>query len=114
MDTPAPARRLTGSELRQLLERRRRLRDEIVRLPRAAQRDVLVALEAARRQRLNVAHAARIPAEMSKAELIRWLKWRIDTAGLEESAAGIRALDRAHRAHAAAARRLSRRVAGQG
>jgi hypothetical protein len=100
MGTPASTR-LSGSELRQLLQWRRRLRDEIVRLPRAWQLRVLSAIEGARRRRLAGPPAARFPLEMGRAELIRWLKWRIDAAGVEESAAGIRALDRARRARAA-------------
>ena len=96
-----------------MLEWRRRLRDEIVALPRVGQREVLGAIETARRHRLSGLHAAPIAVEMSRAELIRQLKWRIDAAGLGESAAGIRALDRAQRAHAAAARRLSSRDTAQ-
>ena len=107
------ARLLSGSELRQLLEWRRRLRDEIVALPRVGQREVLGAIEAARRNRLSGRQEAPIAVEMGRAEIIRQLKWRIDAAGLEESAAGIRALDRAQRAHTAAARRLSRRDTAQ-
>ena len=99
--------------MRQLLEWRRRLRDEIVALPRVGQREVLGAIEEARRSRLSGTQAARTPPEMSRAELIRRLKWRIDAAGLEESAAGVRALDRARRAHAATLQRLSRRDTGR-
>ena len=111
--TPDSARRLSGGELRQLLEHRRRLRDEIVALPRVGQREVLGAIEESRRYRLSGTQAARTPPEMSRAELIRRLKWRIDAAGLEESAAGVRALDRAKRAHAVTLQRLSHRGTGR-
>lgn len=112
MSTPGAIRHLSGGELRQLLEWRRRLRNEIVGLPRVWQRQVLDALEGARRHRLAGTSPEPIPTEMSRAEMIHLIKWRIDAAGLEESAAGIRALDRARRAQAETARRVSRRNAG--
>jgi len=114
MGTSGTARLLSGSELRQLLVWRRRLRDEIVRLPRVWQREVLGAVEEARRHRLSTSQPVGTPMEMGRAELIRRLKWRIDAAGLEESAAGVRALDRASRARAGGVRRVSRRGTGQG
>jgi hypothetical protein len=112
MATPGAMRQLSGGELRQLLEWRRRLRAEIVGLSRVGMRQVLHALEEARRQRLAGPPAETAPAVMTRAEMIHRLKWRIDAAGLEESGAGIRALDRARRAQAETARRVSRRSAG--
>jgi len=112
MGAPGAIRRLSGGELRQLLEWRRRLRSEIVGLPRVWQRQVLDALEEARRHRLAGPSPQPTPTEMSRAELVHLIKWRIDAAGLEESAAGIRALDRARRGQAETARRVSRRDAG--
>lgn len=112
MATHGAIRHLSGGELRQLLEWRRRLRAEIVGLTRVGQRQVLDALEEARGHRLAGASPYPTPTEMSRAELIHLIKWRVDAAGLEESAAAIRALDRARRAQAETARRISQRGAG--
>jgi hypothetical protein len=81
-----------------LLVLRGRLREEIVGLPRQAQRDVLQALERARQQRLHGKAAPWTPPAMTAAELIREIKWRIDAAALPEVVAGAAVLDRARRA----------------
>ncbi len=112
MATPKAVRAFSGSELRQLLEWRRRLRDEVVGLPRVWQREVLRALEEARQHRLHGRLIHRTPPEMSSGELIREIKWRIDASALDECAAGVRALNRAERAHGARVRRLARRETG--
>jgi hypothetical protein len=101
-------RALSGADMRRLLQLRRRLRDELVRLPRARQRDVLLALARARHARLHAAAAVPVPPEMTPAELRRELKWRIDAAGLAELEAGARVLDRAQRVAAARIRREAR------
>ena len=108
MDAHSLQRILSGPELRRLLLLRRRIRDEIVRLPRALQREVLRALEEARQRRLHGRVASWTPPEMTAAELIREIKWRIDAASLAEATAGARALDRGHRLAAQRARRTDR------
>jgi hypothetical protein len=106
---PQPAPRvLTGSELRHLLVLRSRLRGTVVGLPRAGMREVLVALE---RARVSGETPPAI-AEMTAGELLRALKWRIDTAGPAELEAAAGALERARRAVAARARRTGRRTSG--
>jgi len=89
---------MSGTELRRLLVFRGRLRQEIVGLPRRAQRDVLRALEHARQLRLHGRAAAWTPPAMTAAELIREIKWRIDASSLAEVTAGVEVLDRARRA----------------
>ncbi len=98
MSGPPQPRSISGAELRRLLVLRGRLREEVVGLPRRAQRDVLCALEQARQLRLNGRVAAWAPPAMTAAELIREIKWRIDASSLEEVAAGVVVLDRASRA----------------
>lgn len=105
------ARVLSGGELRRLLVLRTRVRDGIVGAPRAVQRDVLRALEEARRLRLEGRAESWIPPAMAPGELIREIKWRIDVASLHEAGAAARALDRAARD---AARRRRRRNPDRG
>ncbi|MCL6553587.1 MAG: hypothetical protein K6W08_10785 [Firmicutes bacterium] len=91
---------LGGADLRTLLQLRRRLRHEIVAIPRDQLREVLYALEQTRRWR----HAPPpwAPAEMSRGEILRELKWRLDVAALPELVAAARVLDRIQQARAAA------------
>jgi hypothetical protein len=99
---------LSGADVRRLLQLRRRLRDELVRLPRARQRDVLLALARARQTRLHTGAGVPLPPEMTPAEMRREIKWRIDAAGLAELDAGVRVLDHAQRVAASRARREAR------
>jgi len=101
-------RGLSGAEVRRLFLLRRRLRDELVGLPRARQREVLLALARARQLRLQGAATGPAPPEMTPAELRREIKWRIDAADLTELEAGARVLDRARRAADVRARREPR------
>ncbi|MDR7512241.1 MAG: hypothetical protein QN147_09525 [Armatimonadota bacterium] len=98
-----PSRQLSGSELRELLVLRARLRETAVGLPRAALHAALVAMEQA--------HAGRPPrpvALMTGGELLRELKWRLETASPAELRAGAASVERARRARA---RREARRAA---
>lgn len=104
MATQTTGRLLSGQELRRLLVLRRRIREEIVGLPRSLQREVLCALDRARQLRLHGKAVAWTPPQMTGAELLREIKWRIDSASLSEAAAGARALDRARRTAAARAK----------
>jgi len=101
-------RGLTGAEVRRLFLLRRRLRDELVGLPRNRQREVLLALARARQLRLHGAATGPAPPEMTLAELRREIKWRLEAAGLAELEAGARVLDRTRRVADARARRESR------
>jgi hypothetical protein len=88
---------LSGSELRRLLVLRSRLREAIVGVPRAVQREVLQAIETARQVRQEGRTRAWTPPEMTRDELIREIKWRLDAAGLDEVDAAARVIDRAGR-----------------
>jgi hypothetical protein len=109
MGSDRAPRTISGSELRHLLVLRTRLRESVVGLPRAAMRDVLMALERARR----AAGAPEAIPEMTAGELLRELKWRLDTAGTVELEAAAAALERARRA-VARARRAGHRHSGSG
>ncbi|MDR7417618.1 MAG: hypothetical protein QN178_01755 [Armatimonadota bacterium] len=97
MEAATTHRPLSGSELRRLLELRSHLRGAIVDAPRQVQRAVLQALEAARQSRLEGRARPWDPPAMTRDEIIREVKWRLDAAGLDEVAAAARVLDRAHR-----------------
>ncbi|MDR7555617.1 MAG: hypothetical protein QN157_08425 [Armatimonadota bacterium] len=92
--SPIERTRLSGTDLRHLLQLRRRLRDEIVAIPRDLLREVLYALEQTRRWRYQPSPPPWAPAEMSRGELLRELKWRLDVAALPELVAAARVLDR--------------------
>jgi hypothetical protein len=105
---PSDCTRLGGADLRTLLQLRRRLRDEIVAIPRDQLREVLYALEQTRRWR-HAPPPPWAPAEMSRGEILRELKWRLDVAALPELVAAARVLDRIQQARAAARLRSRRR-----
>jgi hypothetical protein len=88
---------LSGSELRRLLVLRGRLRETIVGAPRTIQRDVLRALEEARRARQHGHAPPWIPPDMARDELVREIKWRLDAASLVEVDAADRVMERARR-----------------
>ncbi len=92
----APVERIrpSGTDLRHLLQLRRRLRNEIVAIPRELLREVLYALEQTRRWRHQPSPPPWAPAQMSRGELLRELKWRLDVAALPELVAAARVLDR--------------------
>ncbi|MDR7483435.1 MAG: hypothetical protein QN183_13340 [Armatimonadota bacterium] len=98
--------RLAGSRLRQLLELRRRLRDEAVDLPRDVLREVLYAIEQTRRLRLGPHRSPWAAAQMSRGELLREIKWRLDVAALPELTAAARVLDRIRQVRRVGPRRL--------
>jgi hypothetical protein len=100
-----PSRLLSGSELRELLVLRARLRETAVGLPRAALHATLVAMEQARAGR-----PPRPIAAMTGGELLRELKWRLETASATELRAGAASVERARRALAARVRRGARRT----
>lgn len=93
--------RLTGTRLRQLLQLRHRLRHEAADVPRDVLREILYAIEQTRRWRLGPDRAPWAPAQMSRAELLRELKWRLDVAALPELTAAARVLDRTRQARRA-------------
>lgn len=111
MSAPGHARFLSGGELRRLLALRSRVRDGVVGAPRAVQRDVLRAIEEARRMRLEGRLESWTPPAMAPDELIREIKWRIDVASPHEADAAARVLDRAARN---AARRKRRQNPSRG
>lgn len=94
---------LSGSELRRLLVLRGRLREAIVGVPRTIQRDVLRAIEEARRARQRGPAGPWIPPAMAGDELVREIKWRLDAAALAEVDAAARVLERARRRRTARA-----------
>ncbi|MDR7523466.1 MAG: hypothetical protein QN168_13510 [Armatimonadota bacterium] len=97
MHGPGPRPPLRGTELRRLLVLRGRLRDEVAGAPRRVQREVLRALELARRLRLEGCARPWTPPAMAPDELLREIKWRVDVASLAEVSAAVRVLDRARR-----------------
>jgi len=92
---PARARRLSGRELRQLLELRQRIKIESLRLPAARQRQLLDLLE---RSRPWVSPPPPLP-EMSRGELVRAIRWRLGTISLPTALAAARLLDRPRPRH---------------
>lgn len=85
--------RLTGSEVRQLIELREMIKLESVRLPAARQRDLLALLEAARPWKTD---PPRLP-EMSRGELVRAIRWRVGTIPLPGARDAARFIARARR-----------------
>jgi hypothetical protein len=88
---------LSGSELHRLLTLRSRLRAAIVGAPRRVQRDVLQTMETARQARQEGRARPWVPPEMTRDEVIREIKWRLDAAGLDEVDAAARVIARAGR-----------------
>lgn len=70
--------RLSGSEIRRLLELRELIKVESLQLPAASQRQLLDLLE---RSRPWIGAAAPLP-EMSRGELTRAIRWRLGTVSL--------------------------------
>jgi len=70
--------RLSGSEVRRLLELRELIKVESFRLPAARQRELLALLERARPWRID---PPPLP-EMSRGELVRAIRWRLGTVSL--------------------------------
>lgn len=83
--------RLSGSELRRLLELRERIKLEAFRLPTGRQRQLLELLE---RSRPWTAPPPPLP-EMSRGELVRAINWRLGTITLPTALAAAALLDRA-------------------
>lgn len=79
--------RLSGSEIRRLLELREMIKVESFRLPSARQRELLELLE---RSRPWIGTAPPLP-EMSRGEMVRAIRWRLGTVSLPtaEAAAGL-------------------------
>jgi hypothetical protein len=86
---------ITGGELRRLLALRARLREAVVGQSRGTQREVLRAMEEARRRRENRDAAPWMPPAMATDELIREIKWRLDVASVPELDAAEAVLARA-------------------
>jgi hypothetical protein len=97
MRSPTGRQALSGSELHRLLALRSRLRAEIVGAPRRVQRDVLEMMEAARQARQDGRVRRWVAPEMTRDEVIREIKWRLDAAGLDEVDAAARVMARARR-----------------
>lgn len=74
----APERRLSGGEIRRLLELREMIKVESLRLPRPLQHRLLEILEASRPWQIP---PQPLP-EMSRGELIRAIRWRLGTIPL--------------------------------
>jgi hypothetical protein len=107
----SPSRRLlSGSELRRLLVLRERLRGAVVGAPRSVQIEVLQALEAGRQARVEGRTWSWAPPAMTRDELIREIKWRLEAAGISEVDAAAHAVDRASRRAGTAARRRAARA----
>lgn len=104
MDATPRARLLSGADLRRLLVLRERLRAQVVVGSRRQRQEVLHAMEQARQLRLRGrAVPWQVPA-MTSSELLREIKWRLDAASLEETAAAARVLDSAGKRRARGAR----------
>lgn len=85
--------RLSGSEIRRLLELREMIKIESFRLPSARQRQLLEVLE---RARPWAGAAAPLP-EMSRGEVVRAIRWRLGTASLPAAEAAADLVRRARR-----------------
>lgn len=84
-----------GSDLRRLLELRRRIRNEVLDLPISRQRQLLREMVAARRDLVpGPRDAAR---ELATGEVLREIKWLLNTLSLREAEIAVRALDRLRR-----------------
>jgi len=91
MEPTKPTRpmRLSGSEVRRLLELRERIKVESFRLPTGRQRQLLDLLE---RSRPWPAAPPPLP-EMSRGELARAIRWRLGTISLPTAVAAARLLE---------------------
>lgn len=76
---------------------RDRLRGEIVGRGHHQRQEVLRAMEKARQLRLHGRAAPWQAPAMTSSELLREIKWRLDSASLEEATAAARVLDSARR-----------------
>lgn len=85
--------RLSGSEIRRLLELREMIKIESFRLPSTRQRQLLEVLERAR----PWAGAAPPLPEMSRGEVVRAIRWRLGTASLPAAEAAADLVRRARR-----------------
>jgi len=90
---PPRANWLSGSELRQLLELRERIKLESFRLPAGRQRQILDLLE---RSRPWAGAPPPLP-EMSRGELVRAIRWRLGTISLPTAEAAAKLLDQTRR-----------------
>lgn len=88
-------RKLSGSEIRRLLDLREMIKVESFRLPATRQRELLDLLE---RSRPWTGAAPDLP-EMSRGELVRAIRWRLGTVSLPaaEAAADLVRLARGRR-----------------
>lgn len=77
-ETPERRLRLSGSEVRRLLQLRETIKVASLTIPTAVQRRVLEILERARPWRIS----PRAIPEMSRGELIRAIRWRLGTIPL--------------------------------
>lgn len=83
---------LSGRDLGRLLTLRQRIRTEVVALPLGQQRQVLRAMQDARRQRLAGPHDP--IRDLAPGEVLREVKWLTGTLSLDEAEAAVRAMDR--------------------
>lgn len=83
MGPKTPGARLSGGELRRLLELREMIKVESLRLPGPLQRQLLELLESLRPW--SIAPPA-LP-EMSRGELVRAIRWRLGTVNLTSAQA---------------------------
>ncbi|HXF82018.1 MAG TPA: hypothetical protein VNN19_04630 [bacterium] len=88
--TTAHPTRLSGSELRRLLELREQIKVQSFRLPAPQQRRLLELLERSRPWRIP---PPPLP-EMTRAELARAIRWRLGTVGLPTALAASALLQR--------------------
>jgi len=86
---------LSGRNLRRLLELRRHISTDAVTLRPGQRRQLLVAMETARRQRLP---GPRDPLrDLTGGEVLRQIKWLTGTLSLEEAEAAAAALEQLKR-----------------
>lgn len=91
--TRAPGVRLSGGELRRLLDLREMIKVESLHLPAPLQRRLLELLESSRHW--TIAPPA-LP-EMSRGELVRAIRWRLGTTNLPTAAAAAEFIRRRRR-----------------
>lgn len=85
----ASGRKLSGTELRRLLQLREKIKVESLQLPRPLQHRLLELLEAARPWQVP---PQAVP-EMSRGELIRAIRWRLGTIPLAGAVAAAEFID---------------------
>lgn len=88
--TKTPRARLSGSEVRKLLELRELIKVESFRLPMGRQRQLLELLE---RSRPWAGDPPPLP-EMSRGELVRAIRWRLGTVALPTAIAAAQIVQR--------------------